>query len=363
MKRFLSLFFTALLGFSSLAHAHKASDAYLFVNADQEKLSVRFDVALRDLDAVVPIDADNDRKITWGEVKAQDAAIRALYEKHLQTARSGEECKLEWQPFMLEKRADGVYLVAQSNAPCGRAGDPASVTYTMLADVDVTHRMIASATLASASQTIIIDPGKAVPTLLGTMTSSQAFASFVAGGIHHIFIGYDHISFILTLILPFALALAGAFRKSLWSVVGIVTAFTIAHSITLTLAALDIVRLPSVWVEVAIAATIVIAALNNLKKFIPGPTAFLGFGFGLIHGFGFAEALREAALPTTAFIWALAGFNIGVEIGQIAIVSLAAIVLAAVSKFTPRAVPFVANGTSIAIALLATYWFWQRWPA
>ena len=153
--------------------------------------------------------------------------------------------------------------------------------------------------------------------------------TFVWRGIEHIWTGYDHILFLIALLLPAVLRWhehrwdgAAAFRPVVINVLKIVTAFTVAHSITLALASLKIVTLPSRWVESVIAASVVLAAANNLIPLFRERSWIVAFGFGLVHGFGFASALTEGGLPTTGLVIALIGFNLGVEIGQLAIVTV-----------------------------------------
>jgi hypothetical protein len=150
----------------------------------------------------------------------------------------------------------------------------------------------------------------------------------VSEGVWHIWQGSDHILFLLSLLLPAVLWRDGQrwegierFRPAFINVVKIVTAFTIAHSLTLSLAALDVVRLPSRLVESAIASSVLLAALNNLWPWFRGKGWLLAFGFGLIHGFGFANVLAELGLRRGILAVALVGFNVGVELGQMVIVA------------------------------------------
>ncbi|RYE96019.1 MAG: HupE/UreJ family protein, partial [Oxalobacteraceae bacterium] len=145
----------------------------------------------------------------------------------------------------------------------------------------------------------------------------------------HIWIGFDHILFLLSLLLPAVLVLRDrrwegrtTFRAAAIDVLKIVTAFTLAHSITLTLATLGVVSLPSRLVESAIAASVALAALNNVWPLFHGRRALVAFAFGLIHGFGFASVLLDLGLPKAALLLSLVGFNVGVELGQLAIVLL-----------------------------------------
>jgi hypothetical protein len=149
------------------------------------------------------------------------------------------------------------------------------------------------------------------------------------------------------------------FRAAFWDVFRIVTSFTLAHSITLSLAALHVVSLPSRLVESAIAASVLVAALNNLRPVVQSRRWAVAFGFGLIHGFGFASVLAELGLPNDALLLALVGFNLGVELGQLAIVALFLPLAYSLRRgaFYRRVV--MAAG-SLAIAGVAAIWLLER---
>ncbi len=178
-------------------------------------------------------------------------------------------------------------------------------------------------------------------------------ARYLVAGIEHISIGFDHIAFVIAIIL---------WGRRPWPLFKIVTAFTLAHSVTLSLAVLGVVSLPSRWVEAIIAASIVYVAVENFfLRDVEGrwrPSLL----FGLVHGFGFAGALRQFGLPDQAFVPALASFNLGVEIGQLAIVVTALSVLYVLDRLTgaagrdPRVV-FVCSGL---IFLFGMYWLAER---
>lgn len=179
---------------------------------------------------------------------------------------------------------------------------------------------------------------------------ASGWLDFVKLGIEHILTGYDHLLFLLALL---------AVARDFWSVVKIVTAFTLAHSVTLTLAALGFVRVPERIIEPLIAATIVWVALENLLATAPDRRRWMwSFGFGLVHGLAFASALDALELKGTALIPALVGFNVGVEIGQLVFVVIALPLLTLLSQgrgkqLTPRL-------ASIASAAIGTYWLFER---
>lgn len=180
---------------------------------------------------------------------------------------------------------------------------------------------------------------------------------YLLAGIEHIAIGYDHIAFLLAVIV---------WGRKLWPLVMVVTAFTIAHSITLSLAVLDVVRLPSQLVETLIALSIVYVAAENFFVRDLRHRGWITFGFGLIHGFGFASVLRDYGLPRDALVPALAAFNVGVEVGQVIIVAAAFALFLLLGRVLGRtkwgppvlaAIPFVLSG---AILLLGLYWTIDR---
>jgi hypothetical protein len=217
----------------------------------------------------------------------------------------------------------------------------------------------------SITSTAIFSPESARQVLsLRAPSKLSQFGDYVRHGVWHIWIGFDHILFLLSLLLPAVLVLGpGAsqpqtLRAAFIDVIKVVTAFTIAHSITLSLASLQILSLPSRWVESAIAASVVLAALNNIWPLFRGRRPHAAFVFGLIHGFGFAGVLADLGLPQGALLLSLAGFNVGVELGQLAIVAVF-LPLAFLSRRTWFYRQVLTGGSAL-IALLAAVWLFER---
>ena len=175
---------------------------------------------------------------------------------------------------------------------------------------------------------------------------------FVPSGVHHILIGPDHILFLIGLLL-----LGGRVRQLLL----VVTAFTVAHSITLSLAVLEVVTPPARMVEPIIALSIVYVGLDNLlSRGGKDMRIWIALVFGLIHGFGFASVLREMGLPTGAIGWSLFSFNLGVEVGQLAVVAVVAVLLGAIRAHSPIAGRRIMVAGSVAVILAGAFWFVER---
>jgi hypothetical protein len=351
MKIFLMM---AMMGlFAHSAQAHKPSDSYLSLEAKGEALHGQWDIALRDLEHAIGLDADGDGAITWGEVRARRETIVSYAFARL--ALPG--CTIQPGALLADKHSDGGYAVLQFTAACGAAlPQELQLEYSLFADLDATHRGLVRARMGEHTITGVLGPDR--PSLVLRAEGRSGFLDYLVEGVWHIWIGFDHILFLVSLLLPAVLAVA-RFAPAFRDVFKVVTAFTIAHSITLALAALGVVNLPSRLVESAIAFSVVLAALNNVWPVVHRGRWLVAFGFGLVHGFGFATVLAELGLPQENLVIALLGFNLGVEVGQLALVAL----------FLPAAFAMrdtwayrraVAVGGSAVIALIAAGWLIER---
>ena len=365
MKRLLLLcvtFFYALT-----AYAHKPSDSYLSFVVKDNTVAGQWDIALRDLDFALGLDADGNAEITWGEVRAKHNDIAAYAMSRLQIAAQGTACPLTVTEHLVDDHTDGAYAVLRFKAECSANIQVLQARYNLFFDVDPQHKGLLRLEYQGSSSTAIFSPEKASQEFtLKQVSKLQQFLDYAREGVWHIWIGFDHILFLLALLLPAVVfrqdqkwQAVSAFKPAFWSVLKIVTAFTLAHSITLTLATLGVISLPSRWVESTIAASVVIAALNNIYPLFRERRWVMAFVFGLIHGFGFASVLTDLGLPQGALVLALVGFNGGVEGGQLAIVS-AFLPIAFTLRYTWLYQRFILFGGSVVIAILATIWFAER---
>ena len=356
-----------LLACATVAGAHKASDAYITLERNGQVLRGQWDIALRDLDAVMPLDSNGDGEITWGELRGHAADVAAYALPRLSVESGGAPCTLVVQRQLVDVHTDGAYAVLELAGRCAEHAPTLRLDYRLFHEVDRQHRGLLNLVEHGESRSTVFTADAPTQIVGGDTGGALAqLATYVHEGVWHIWRGYDHILFLLSLLLPAVLVrrdgtwqAATSFRAALVDVTKVVTAFTVAHSITLTLAALGVVALPSRLVESAIALSVVLAALNNVFPLVAHARWLAAFGFGLLHGFGFAGALQDLGLPTGSLALSLAGFNVGVELGQLAIVA----------AFLPAA--FALRGTrtyrrgmltagSMAIAAIAAVWLVER---
>ena len=390
------------------ALAHKGSDAYLDVRPSErvalpvgtpapasanaaEEVTFRLSVALRDLDLVVPIDANADARVTWGEARAATPRVLALLND---TARlealppaQADACRLAWQADGMERRSDGVYFRAVAQARCAPE-QGLRLGYTLLREQDSTHRLLVAGRIGGQDLLSTVSPQQGSLMLReansGTPAGLQAgqpagrwkaLRDYFGLGMHHLLKGYDHLAFLLALVLPLQLGLrrrsASALQGSLAAVppasgraawlalLRTVTAFTLGHSITLILATFGWTQASPDWVEPVIALSIAVTALLNLRPVRWIRMDVLALFFGMVHGFGFAGLLLDAAAPGGLLPWALAGFNLGVEAGQLVAV-LGWVLLSQVLADRPWYDRVVVRGGSVLLILLAAWWFWER---
>lgn len=350
------------------ALAHKSSDSYLTVQARGDQVSVQWDIALRDIQFAIGLDANGDDQITWGELQQKQRELQAWASSRLSLQRGGA-CTFTPQALQVGEHTDGGYAVLAWSGRCPQQHGPLSIQYSLLFDLDTQHRGLLKLDLDGVTHSAVLGPQSGVMQFAEATTAGAQFVQYLWQGVWHIWIGFDHILFLLALLLPAVLLRrrwgrgsgvhgVSRFREASLGVLAVVTAFTLAHSITLSLAALQIISLPSRLVESAIAASVVFAAANNLVPMVQGRW-LMAFFFGLIHGFGFASVLTELGLPTGALAVSLVGFNLGVELGQLAIVAVF-LPLAFVLRHTPFYQRGVLVGGSWAALLVALAWFVER---
>jgi len=356
---------------STNTHAHKASDAYLTLDFSKDTLSGQWDIALRDLEFAIGLDNNGDGNISWAELKNKHQQINRYAISRLAINIDKKMC----QTFtdnnnMLNQHTDGVYTVIQFTIHCPAKINNAShlnMNYNLFFDIDQQHRGLIKIVGKQVNQSLVFSPdnnNKSTP--LNVSNRWTQFSDYTREGITHILMGLDHILFLLALLLPSVLYLknkkwlaSSSLKNSFIDVIKIVTAFTLAHSITLVLATLELIYLPSRIVESIIAASVIIAAANNIFPFINKHRWKVAFIFGLIHGFGFASVLQDLDITSSNLAYSLIGFNFGVEIGQLLIVSIFLPTAYLIRKYWYYKVFVVQLGSALIITL-SSIWLLER---
>jgi hydrogenase/urease accessory protein HupE len=340
-----------LLGLPQPASAHPVPfsflDIYLTSRGVEATLVLHdFDVA-HDLGIVPP-----ERLMNPAVAAEASGSIRALLGPRFQLIADGRTLAPEWsEPEILRERQS---LLFRLRFPGVSTPGTMGITAKMFPYDPVHQTFINVYEEGDLTQQVILNRlDSDVEYVTGTRQGTLAvIARFVPSGIHHILIGPDHLLFLVGLLL-----LGGEIRR----LVLVVTAFTAAHSLTLSLAALGILSPPARIIEPAIALSIVYVGFDNiLVRGGRDVRAWIAFAFGFVHGFGFANVLREMNLPSRALGWSLLSFNVGVEIGQLLVVIVVASALAALRSRSKRAGEQIAFAGSLIVIAAGAFWFVER---
>lgn len=370
-----ALFLLLSAGTAGPAAAHSLGQSYIFLRVYSDSIEVRVEMTVDDLDRVLNLGWSSAEGVSRDDVGTHLERVLQYVRPRLFVGTGGRELPLRFVRFDLHDQDIADYVALHFMIDdLATLPDQVDVAFPVLFEIDTRHRNLlviehnwGTATFNQESNVaLIFSPSNPRQTLdLSSSSVLRGFVGFIRLGVWHIMIGIDHILFLLALILPSVLRRRSnewepvpGFRPALLNVVAIVTFFTIAHSITLSLAALDVVRLPERLVEAIIAASIAAAALYNLYPRMAVREWMIAFVFGLFHGFGFAYVLGDLDLERRYLVLSLLGFNLGVEIGQVAIICLLFPALFAL-RTAPAYRPVLRYASMVLIAV-ATFWFVER---
>jgi hypothetical protein len=328
--------------------AHPLNAGLADITVSESEIAVRLSVNLFELDLLLSLDRDLDGRIQHAEIESQRRQISNYLATRVQVLVDGKTLPMDAGAFDVRNSDDGKPAFETTlRFRSSMALRGFTIKCEPLTEFGTDHRIIARISRAGGSEQFVFQQGVAYQA--GAHSTSAAVVQFVGLGAHHILIGYDHLAFLLALLLA----------SGPWlSVVKIVTAFTLAHSVTLSLAALNVVSLPAWLIEAGIAASVVYVAIENLVSRRPRQRWLVSLGFGLVHGFGFAGVLHEMALPRDHLLAALFFFNLGVEVGQLAVIS----VLLPLLWLLAHTSAYRATVTSASLGILgvATLWLVRR---
>ena len=320
-----------------VASAHAPLQAYLFLKVYSDSTVVRVELAVSDVERALQLGWDPKARPTREQVQASLATIRRYVEPRFAVGAGSQLATPVYRGFDVRGTEAGEFVLLEYGV-ARPLGARVPITLTPFFEFDestrrnmvvIEHNWRTGTFNNEGNVSLILSPGEPTQVLdLSDSSLWRGFAALVRLGVWHIWIGIDHILFLVALVLPSVLRRengrwqpAPNFGRAFIKILTIVTCFTIAHTITLSLAALGVVDLPSRFVESVIAGSITVAALHNIWPVARVNEAAIAFVFGLFHGFGFASVLGDLGLGTDHLVLSLLGFNLGVEMGQVAIIA------------------------------------------
>jgi hypothetical protein len=368
---------TLLATGGATANAHTRGENYVFANFREGGIDGRFEIHVSDLSGKLNLDVSKGGEEMRRAVDATAAKVYDYIREHFAMAPEGggADYPIEFTTRDLLELPQGTFVQYHFRMPTGPLPDRLQIRHSMLYEDDWFHRGLLLVEYNAKTRThhgeeyvaMVFGPASSDQVLdLTAVPGVLRARDMIWQGVLHIWIGIDHILFLVALMLPTVLVLGShswtpvsGFRRALWNLLRIVTVFTIAHSITLLLAALGVLDVPSRLVESVIALSIILVALNNITGFVREGSLLIILCLGLFHGLGFASVMGHLPLRVESLLKGVVGFNIGVELGQLAIVSLVFPLLFLLRR-QALYVPVVLRAGSAVLVVIAAAWFVQR---
>ncbi|MEL6109850.1 MAG: HupE/UreJ family protein [Planctomycetota bacterium] len=370
-----------IFGGSTSVLAHSVGESYVWLNVEDDRFSGRVEINLDDIREKLGIDvpkaASGDSDERQSVLAANEARILEYIDEHFHILDGDQRVAVEYTPWPIRDLTaeEGNYARYGYTTAAGTVPDRITIRNSLFCEGDPLHRSLVCIEKNDKSgqefegEFVAMVFGSHNPVQELDLTNIESLLrprDFVWQGVLHIWIGTDHILFIVALLLPAVLVRKDGewqpvpnFRQAFFSILKIVTVFTIAHSITLSMAALGLIDLESRLVESVIALSIILVAANTIRPRFNDKTWLIIFGFGLFHGMGFASVMSDLPFRMVHLVKVLIGFNVGVELGQLAIVAVVfpIIYLLRTLRFYQ---PAVLVGGSSVIGLIACIWFIER---
>ena len=358
---------SALLLSVTFVHADILKENFITFDLNATPMKVSLDIESDNFEKLIALDDNKNGIISWNELYGHQSQMTEIILSHVDFSSDKKSCTKELDSFKVYRRVHQSYLKLDLSLLCPKPKTSFDVKYTLFFDIDKDQKAFVKIN-DQKSKPVILSSRKTNTTLVLEKHSLwNAFMNFLVEGIWHIWMGYDHILFLLMLLIPSVYVYKdkswfprNSFKDVFIQILKVVTGFSVAHSITLGLSVSEIVVLDSRFVEVAIALSILFTAINNLQPIVTKHAWLMAFAFGLIHGFGFANVLHDLIIKNSSdFLAMLFGFNLGVEIGQMAIVMILLPFLYLLEKttFYKR---YILHGFSIVAAIIAVLWAYER---
>ncbi|MGB3802273.1 MAG: HupE/UreJ family protein [Lewinella sp.] len=376
LGRVILLFIVGIFCLTPRAEAHVANQSYVYFRILQDSIHGSVQLTVEDVNKALDLGLEEGMRAE--ELRPYMPSIQAYLRERLAISSSLGDHPITFTDEIITLELRNGYVVGTGfklgNTPT--VPDQLNVRFNPIYDVDPTHRTFAlieynwKAGIHDNESMISLRfaPGDDGPKVLDLSDVSiwKGVWAMIVSGMYHIYIGLDHILFLIALLLPAVVYRTDdgqwrpvkKFRPAFLYVLKIVTFFTVAHTITLSLAALGLVSLPGYLVESLIALSIALAAAHNLKPLFHNDGVIIAFVFGLFHGFGFASVLGEVGLRGEFMTWSLLGFNVGVEVAQVLIICLVFPILYLLRKTSIYR--YLLFGGSILLIIIAMYWFIER---
>ncbi len=370
----LALSLALFLPADTLAHAR--GEDYIFLSFHQDSIEGLFEIHFEDLEGKLSLDVDADEALALAGIEKSAQRVQAYVDERFAIApHGGSPYEIEFLHQTVTVLPQGTFGQYHFRIDSGPLPDKLDLRHDMFYEGDRLHRGLVLVEYNAKTNTtypgeytaMVFSPTNQEQTLdLTDIPSLMGPKQMIPQGVLHIWIGIDHILFLLALMLSTVLVRQEGqwkpvekFSGALWNLLKIVTVFTIAHSVTLLLAALSIVSLPSRLVESVIALSIILVAANNIFATVKEGSLWIILGLGLFHGLGFASVMSHLPFRMVDLLWVVIGFNVGVELGQIAIVAVIFPILFLLRR-TRFYEPVILKGISALLMLIAGWWFVQR---
>ena len=376
-KRALLLISLLALALPSGLLAHATGEDYVVLDIRETHVEGHFEIHFEDLRSKLGLALDDTDEASALESVAATAGRVHDYirERFAISPPNGDPYPLEFSHEQVIELPQGTFGQYFFTLPTGPLPDTLAVRHSMFYEDDRLHRGLVLIEYNAKTDTtyppeytaMVFGPTNTDQTLdLTDVPSLMGPRDMIPQGVWHIWIGIDHVLFLVALMLSTVLTRDGdgwrpleRFRPAAWNLLKIVTVFTIAHSVTLLLAALDFISLPSRLVESVIALSIVLVALNNIFGKLRDGSLLIILGLGLFHGLGFASVMGHLPFRMVDLLKVVIGFNIGVELGQVAIVAVLFPILFVLRKSSLYQ-PWVLKGVSAVLIVISGWWFAQR---
>ena len=355
--------------------AHALGEDYVFLTFNEGSIEGHFEIHVDDLAEKLGIEVRAEEALALEDVNANAAKVQAYIRDHFAMGpEGGSPWELAFTHQAVTALPNGNFGQYHFQVALEELPDRIEFEHSMFYDGDKLHRGLLLVVYNAKTDTtypdeytaLVFSPTNREQVLdLHDVPSIMTPREMIVQGVWHIWIGIDHILFLLALMLPTVLVFGErmrpveGFKPALIQLLKIVTVFTIAHSVTLLLAALDFISVPSRVVESIIALSIILVALNNITGKVREGSLWVILGLGLFHGLGFASVMAHLPFRMVDLVKTVIGFNIGVELGQIAIVAVVFPILFFLRKSSLYQ-PLILRGVSVLLIAISGYWFVQR---